>query len=287
MEEFGDGFGVEGGAGVGLIVVVAVDFAEPLGRAGGGEVGLGMSETNEGVVAAVENEDRDLNLGEPGAGVVAETGEGADGEEGKEFDAEVGDAGEGAAEDEAAETGAASGEFGGDAAAEAFAMGHDAVFGEAELNEPVHGGFGVEVGAVLGGPSATATVAAVVVGEDMDPDVEEEGVEGEAVADVAAVAMADDDREIGKGGVGRGREVPAAEFHAVAGGEPDGVPGSPERFARDGPGAGGLEDVGAFEPEEEEPECGRDGEQEQEGMPHSTGRGTGWGRSRMRHGWDQ
>lgn len=67
VQELGDCAGVDLRAGIRLVVVISVDFAEPLGLVGSGKVRLGVGVANQRVGSAVQQEDGDSN---PGASIL-------------------------------------------------------------------------------------------------------------------------------------------------------------------------------------------------------------------------
>jgi len=193
MFDGGEDFGAGGEDGV---VVVAADFEEGFGGEGGGEVFLGVGEGDDGVLTAVHDEDRDFETGEFVEGVVFDGADETDGEPGEHLRAEVGDAGEGALEDDAAEL-LAHGEFDEDAAAKGFAVADNVGGGEAFLAEPLVCGLGVAACVFLAGMPRTSSVAAIIEDHDARAGFEQEAAEFEAVADVAGVAVANEDHPAG------------------------------------------------------------------------------------------
>lgn len=246
---------VEVGAGLGLVVVISENFGEALGGAGCLEVAGGVVEGDQGVLVAVEEEHGDLDAGEFADRVIPDAAEGTNGQPGEEFGSDIGNGGEGGAEDQAAQAGVAESQFRGDAAAEAFAVGDDFVLGEALGAEPSQGGFGVEVGSGFGRPPLALSVATIVIGQDVDAEIEQESVELEAVTDVAAVSVADEEDDAGEGAGGGSGKEPGVDADTVGGGEVHGLPSRAEIAAVGPPGTGGLVDVVEFEPAEEEPQA--------------------------------
>ena len=123
--------------------------------------------------------------------------------------------------------GQAGGELGGDAGAERVAEEHDALGGHSQrLGHVAVGGLRVEVDPLLVRPAFAPAESAVVVREEVDPDVARVRVElgSLAVADIAVVSVVDQQPPAaGIGGGGSGGNDPGVEADAVGGEKLDGA----------------------------------------------------------------
>ena len=122
-------------------------------------------------------------------------------------------------------------QFAGDAAAERFAVDDDVLRSETFFAEPLIRGLGVEIGSFFTRTALAQAVAAVVHREHIRAESEERLIQAEAMADVAAVAVAIEKHELCARGVRCGGEEPAVKFEAVAGFKKDVVEGTAELSA--------------------------------------------------------
>src|SRR6266571_1933767 len=144
--------------------MLAGDFPQHLRLVRHREIFFGMRESNQTVLAAVHDEQRYFDSRQPGARIVLDAAEPAHRQPGKQLCADVRDAGVGALENQATQTLAQS-QFAGHAAAERFAQRDDVRRRKTFSAQPLMRRLGIEISALLTGPSLAPAVAAIIENE--------------------------------------------------------------------------------------------------------------------------
>src|SRR3954469_8038171 len=181
-------------SGFNRIGMAAGEFPKHLWGIRGRKVFLGMLEANGPVFWTVGNQDRHVDAGELAVGVVLNAGHATDGQPGKHFAADIRNGRKSVLQDETANV-FAQRELRSDAAPERFSKSNNFGAGKALLGQPGKSGLSIQISAFLAGFAGALAVAPVIKGEDVDAEFVPGLVEGAAVANVACIAMHDEQGE--------------------------------------------------------------------------------------------
>ena len=196
--------------------VAALEFEKHLWLVRGLEVSFGMMKPDQIIRPAVRNEQGHLHTRKLAHGVVVDVMQFADRQPREQLAAEIRNAGEGVLKDQPANR-FAQRELGGHAAAEGFAERDDVPGRESLLPQPREGRLRVEVGAGFVWRAFTLAVAAVVKEQDVHAEFQPGLAEVQTVADVAGVAVEQQQDEMRAGRGFLCGEKPSVQPHSIGG----------------------------------------------------------------------